>query len=127
MNPVPNTAVFSFFIVSFPLRTGRSRTHTVSQKNARVVAIMLLRIRFGRGRQIQRRKGKNRRLALAFGALLTPAAVMASVLGLWRLAADYSPTGRSGWLPPLCCSPSPGPSTGMAAITIEPDPDILIS
>src|SRR6266702_8879582 len=96
MNPVPNTAVFSFFIVSFPLRTGRSRTHTVSQKNARVVAIMLLRIRFGSGRQVQRRKGKNRRLALALSALLTPAAVMASALGLWRLAADMKWTGEFG-------------------------------
>ena len=57
---------------------------------------MLLRIRFGRGRQIQRTKGKNRRLALAFGALLTPAAVMASVLGLWRLAADMKWTGEFG-------------------------------
>jgi hypothetical protein len=32
----------------------------------------------------------------AFGALLTPAAVMASVLGLWRLAADMKWTGEFG-------------------------------
>jgi hypothetical protein len=55
---------------------------------------MVVRIRFGRGRQVQRRKGKNRRLALALSALLTPAAVMASVLGLWRLAADMRWTGE---------------------------------
>ena len=57
---------------------------------------MLVRIRFGRGRQVQKRTGKNRRLALALSALLTPAAVMASALGLWRLAADMKWTGEFG-------------------------------
>jgi hypothetical protein len=57
---------------------------------------MLVRIRFGRGRPVDRNKGKNRRLALALGALLTPAAVMASVLGFWRLAADMKWTGEFG-------------------------------
>lgn len=57
---------------------------------------MLVRIRFGRGNQVYRRKGKNRSLALAFGALLTPAAVMASVLGLWRLASDMKWAGEFG-------------------------------
>ena len=57
---------------------------------------MLVRIRFGRGQPLYRGKGKNRRLALALGALLTPAAVMASVLGLWRLAADMKWTGEFG-------------------------------
>ncbi len=57
---------------------------------------MIVRIRFGRGRKIQRGARKNRRLALALSALLTPAAVMASVLGLWRLAADMRWTGEFG-------------------------------
>jgi hypothetical protein len=57
---------------------------------------MLVRIRFGKGRPVQRGRGKNRKLALALGALLTPAAVMASVLGLWRLAADMKWTGEFG-------------------------------
>ena len=57
---------------------------------------MLVRIRFGRGRPVQRGKAKNQKLALAMGALLTPAAVMASVLGLWRLAADMKWTGEFG-------------------------------
>ena len=57
---------------------------------------MVVRIRFGRGRQVQRRKGKNRRIALALSALLTPGAVMACVLGLWRLAADMQWTGEFG-------------------------------
>jgi len=57
---------------------------------------MVVRIRFGRGSHVSRRKGKNRRVALALGALLTPAAVMASVLGLWRLASDMKWTGEFG-------------------------------
>ena len=54
---------------------------------------MVVRIRFGRGRQVQRGKGKNRGVALALGALLTPFSVMAAVLGFWRLAADMKWTG----------------------------------
>src|SRR5690349_22883976 len=65
-------------------------------KIAILIAIMLVRIRFDRGRPVQQGKGKNRKLALAMGALLTPAAVMASVLGLWRLAADMKWTGEFG-------------------------------
>jgi hypothetical protein len=57
---------------------------------------MVVRIQFGRGRQVYRINGKNRRLALALSALLTPAAVMASVLGFWRLAADMKWTGEFG-------------------------------
>jgi hypothetical protein len=54
---------------------------------------MVVKIRFGRGLQVHRKQGKNRKAALALSALLTPAAVMASVLGLWRLAADLKVTG----------------------------------
>ena len=54
---------------------------------------MVVRIRFGRGPRVEKKRGKNRRAALAMAALLTPAAVMASVLGVWRLAADLRWTG----------------------------------
>jgi len=54
---------------------------------------MVVRIRFGRGLRVQRRKGKNRRAALALGSLLTPAAVMASALGVWRLGSDLQIAG----------------------------------
>ena len=37
---------------------------------------------------MRRGRGKNRRLAWAAGALLTPAAVMAFALAAWRLSAD---------------------------------------
>jgi hypothetical protein len=49
---------------------------------------MVVRIRFGRGPKVERQGRKNRRVALAAGGLLTPAAVMAMALGFWRLAAD---------------------------------------
>jgi len=50
--------------------------------------LMIVRIRFGTGRPIQRKLGKNRHLALACGALLIPVSLMAYVLGFWRLASD---------------------------------------
>jgi hypothetical protein len=49
---------------------------------------MKVRIRFARGTKVGRFHRKNRRLALAVGALLNPATVTACVLALWRLAAD---------------------------------------
>jgi hypothetical protein len=57
---------------------------------------MICRIRLKHGRRIQQKRGKNRHLALAFGALLVPAALMAYVLGLWRLASDMGMAGRFG-------------------------------
>jgi hypothetical protein len=54
---------------------------------------MRVRIRFGRGTRIARKPRKNRRVALAVGSLLTPAAVGASILGLWRIAADLKWAG----------------------------------
>jgi hypothetical protein len=44
----------------------------------------------GAGSRIRRNRGSNRGLALAFAALLTPGAVLACILALWRLAADLS-------------------------------------
>jgi hypothetical protein len=49
---------------------------------------MFVRIRLQRGATVERRRRRNRQLALALGALLTPSAVMAFVLGIWRLGAD---------------------------------------
>lgn len=57
---------------------------------------MILRIRLPRGRPIERKDGKNRHVALAFGALLTPLALMAYVLGFWRLASDMGFAGAFG-------------------------------
>ena len=60
---------------------------------------MIVRIQLGTGRKIQRKAGKNRHLALACGSLLMPAALMAYVLGFWRLASDMelvSPSGITG-------------------------------
>lgn len=57
---------------------------------------MILRVRLQQGRPIQRKHGKNRHVALAFGALLIPAALMAYVLGFWRLASDMGLAGAFG-------------------------------
>jgi len=54
---------------------------------------MVVRIRFRTGPIVSRKRGKNRRLALAVAALLPPAALCAGVLALWRIAADLNWTG----------------------------------
>lgn len=57
---------------------------------------MILRIRLQQGRPIQRKRGRNRRLASAAGALLSPLTLMAYVLGFWRLASDMGLAGQFG-------------------------------
>ena len=57
---------------------------------------MKVRIRLGTGPQVQRKRGKNRQLAFAGGALLIPAALMAYVLGFWGLAADIGMVAEFG-------------------------------
>ena len=54
---------------------------------------MIVRIRFGHGTKIVQKPRKPRRLALGLAGLLTPAALLAAVLGLWRIAADMNWTG----------------------------------
>jgi hypothetical protein len=58
---------------------------------------MVLRIRLRQGRPIQRKTGKNRHVALALAALLVPSALMAYVLGFWRLASDMGLAGEFGF------------------------------
>lgn len=57
---------------------------------------MIVRIQLGAGRRVQRNPGKNRHLAFACGALLLPAACMAYVFSLWRLASDMGLLHESG-------------------------------
>jgi hypothetical protein len=54
---------------------------------------MIVRIRFGRGSKIVKKPRSRRRAALGLAGLLTPAAVLATVLGLWRIASDLNWTG----------------------------------
>jgi hypothetical protein len=49
---------------------------------------MVVRIRLQRGPTVRQKARKNRHVALASAALLTPAAVSAFVLSMWRLGAD---------------------------------------
>ena len=51
---------------------------------------MLVRIRFGKGPRVALRRGKNRRVAAAVAALLTPAGVIAFVFAFWRVGADLN-------------------------------------
>ena len=54
---------------------------------------MVVRIRFAKGPQLgSRRTERNKRTALVLAALLSPAALVASVLALWRIAADLNVT-----------------------------------
>ena len=57
---------------------------------------MRVRVRFKKGATVSKAQRKNRRLAAGLGALLTPVAVMAAVLGIWRLASDLRFTGEFG-------------------------------
>jgi hypothetical protein len=63
-------------------------------KIVRLVAdSMLVRIRLGRQPKPAVKRARNRRVALAIAALLTPAALAALVLAIWRLGADLNVTG----------------------------------
>lgn len=54
---------------------------------------MIVRIRFGHGSRIGQKPRRRRRFAAALAGLLTPAALLAAVLALWRIAADMNWTG----------------------------------
>lgn len=50
---------------------------------------MVVRIRLGKSPRRGARSSKKRRLAQGIASLLTPAALMASILGFWRIGADF--------------------------------------
>ncbi len=54
---------------------------------------MVVKIRFGQGPVVARRKGKNGRLASLGGALLTRSSICLASLGLWRLSQDVGLAG----------------------------------
>jgi hypothetical protein len=55
---------------------------------------MVVRIRFRRGPRVERRKGKNSRVAWVAAGLLTLGSVSCLVLGLWRLGVDFDWTSN---------------------------------
>jgi hypothetical protein len=55
---------------------------------------MVVKIRLSSETRVRQKRRKNKHVALAMAALLTPAAVMACVLACWRLAADMNATGQ---------------------------------
>ena len=54
---------------------------------------MVVKIRFGRGPVVTRRKGKNSRIALLAASLLTLVSICLASLGIWRLAQDVGLAG----------------------------------
>ncbi len=54
---------------------------------------MVVRIRFGRGPVVARRKGKNSRIALLGAGVLTLVAICLSSLAIWRLCQDVGLAG----------------------------------
>jgi len=55
---------------------------------------MIVRIQLRKGGRVARRSGKNRNAAYTLAALLKPLALMAYVMGIWRLASDMRMTGE---------------------------------
>ena len=51
---------------------------------------MVVRIRFGKGFKLGRKRQRNKRLALVLAALLPPSALAAALLAVWRVAADLN-------------------------------------
>lgn len=54
---------------------------------------MLVRIRFGKRPPVDSKRAKNRRVAQTIALFLKPAALMAFVLGSWRITSDLNWTG----------------------------------
>jgi hypothetical protein len=54
---------------------------------------MVVRIRFGRGRTVERRSGKNGRAARLVASVLTLIAICLAVFGVWRVAEDLGWAG----------------------------------
>jgi hypothetical protein len=54
---------------------------------------MVVKIRFGRGPMITRRKGKNSRIATLSASLLTLVSISCASLGMWRVATDLNWAG----------------------------------
>jgi hypothetical protein len=54
---------------------------------------MVLRIRFGAGQKAGKKPRRQSQLVLAAASLLTPAAALMALLGLWRIAADLNLAG----------------------------------
>jgi hypothetical protein len=54
---------------------------------------MVVKIRFGRGPVVTRRKGKNSGIAMLSASMLTMVSICFASLGFWRLAQDVDLTG----------------------------------
>jgi hypothetical protein len=63
---------------------------------------MVVKIRFGRGPAVSRRRGKNSRMATLAASLLTLVSISCASLGMWRIGTDLEWAGdfvfRNGFL-----------------------------
>ena len=63
---------------------------------------MIVKLRFAPGRRVKKTAGKNRHVALAVAALMTPATLMMFVMAMWCVGADVGtatefPIARGLW------------------------------
>jgi hypothetical protein len=63
---------------------------------------MVVKVRFGRGPAVSRRRGKNSRMATLAASLLTLVSISCASLGMWRIGTDLDWAGdfvfRNGFL-----------------------------
>lgn len=71
------------------VRVGASGKSIVESKTA----FMVVKVRFGRGTVVTRRKGKNSRIALLAASLLTLVAICLASMGVWRFCQDVDLAG----------------------------------
>ena|ERR1017187_2239622 len=57
---------------------------------------MIVRVRLQTGPRIRKERGKNRHVASAIAAMMSPAVFTAYVLGIWALGAEIQVTGAFG-------------------------------
>jgi hypothetical protein len=55
---------------------------------------MRVRIRFGKRPQVSKKRRRNQRVALGLAVLLSPAAFLVAVVGMWRIASDMNLAGN---------------------------------
>lgn len=61
---------------------------TLARRWERTPLTMIVKLRFPTGRKVKKTSGKNRHIALAIAALMTPATLMMFVMAMWRIGAD---------------------------------------
>jgi hypothetical protein len=94
VNPaVPFPIENSRKMIYFQVRYSNGYYETIPVIFGVELVCMVVRIRFRRGPLVERRKGKNSRIAWVVAGLLTLGSVSCLVLGIWRLGVDFGWAG----------------------------------